>query len=50
MQGTWYVWETAQVNTGFWWGRLREKGHFEDLGVAGKIILKWILHKWDGKA
>jgi len=45
MQGMWHVWETAQVNTVFWWGQLREKGHFEDLDVAGRIILKWILHK-----
>jgi hypothetical protein len=33
-----------------WWGQLREKGHFEDLGVAGRKKLKWILHKWAGKA
>jgi len=50
MQGIWHVWETATVNTGFWWGQLREKGHFEDLDVVGRIKLKWILHKWDGKA
>jgi len=50
MQGMWHVWETAQVNRGFWWGRLREKGHLADLGVVGRIILKWILHKWHGKA
>jgi hypothetical protein len=50
MQGMWHVWKTARVNTGFWWGRLREKGHLEDLGVVGRIILKWILHTWDGKA
>jgi len=28
-------------------GNLRERGHLEDLGVGGRIILRWIL-KWDG--
>jgi hypothetical protein len=25
------------------------KGHSEDLGVDGRIILEWILEKWGGK-
>jgi hypothetical protein len=35
------------VYTGFWWGNLRERGHLEDLGVDGRIILRWIFSKWD---
>jgi hypothetical protein len=35
------------VHTGFCWGNLTEKGHLGDPGVNGRIILRWILKKWD---
>jgi hypothetical protein len=35
------------VYTGFWWGILRERDHLEDPGVVGRIIVNWILRKWD---
>jgi hypothetical protein len=31
-----------EVHTGFRWGNLRERDHFEDPGVNWRIILKWI--------
>jgi hypothetical protein len=31
----------------FWWGNLRERGHWGDPGVDGRVILIWIFKKWD---
>ena len=47
-----WAWNVArmgrgEVYTGFWWGNLRERDHFEDPAVDGRIILRWILSKWD---
>jgi hypothetical protein len=39
---------TYEVEERFWWERLREGDHLEDLSVDGMIILKWIFEKWDG--
>ena len=35
------------MHTGFWWGNLREIDHFEDQGIDGRIILRWIFRDWD---
>jgi hypothetical protein len=42
-----YVWGRAKVYTGFRWRNLRERDHFEDPGVDGRIILRYIFRKWD---
>jgi hypothetical protein len=46
----WHVGVTGEVHKWFWLGDLMEGEHLEDLGVDGRIILKWILKKWDGDA
>ena len=30
------------------WEELRKGDHFEDPGVDGRILLKWIFKRWDG--
>ena len=33
---------------GCWWGSLRERGHWGDQDVDGRIILRWIFRKLEG--
>jgi hypothetical protein len=37
----------GEVCIGFWWGNMRERDHWGDTGVDGRIILGWIYRKWD---
>jgi hypothetical protein len=37
-----------EVCTGFWWGSLRERDHWGDPDVDGRIILRGIFRKWEG--
>ena len=30
------------------WGNLRERDHWRDQYVDGRIILRWIFRKWEG--
>jgi hypothetical protein len=46
---------TAELYTGFWWGNLRERDHFEDPGVDEGIILRFKFWKlgvvvWTGSS
>jgi hypothetical protein len=38
----------GDVRAGFWWGTLWKKYRFEDLGIDGRMMLKWIFKKWVG--
>jgi hypothetical protein len=42
-----HEWGKEEVHTGFWWGNLRERDHMEDPRMDERIILRWILRKWD---
>jgi len=30
-----------------WWGNMKERNHWENPGVDGRIILRWIFRKWN---
>ena len=44
----WHVWRKGEVCTMFWWGNLRVRDHWGDHDVDRRIILRWILRKWEG--
>ena len=46
--GEWKKLHGGEVCTGFWWGNPRERDHWGDPGVDGRIILRWIFSKWEG--
>jgi hypothetical protein len=37
-----------EVHAVFWWGKLKEGAHFEDTGVNGRTVLKWMFEKLNG--
>jgi len=40
--------EKRRMQTGFWWGRVREQDQCEDWGVNRRVILKCMFKEWDG--
>ena len=42
------LFKNAVTVTRFWWVNLRERDHWGDKDVDGRIILRWILRKWEG--
>ena len=55
IKGTRLVWHVAcvggkrEVCTGFWSGNVKERGRFQDLGVDGRSVLKWVVKQSDGR-
>jgi hypothetical protein len=43
-----YYYIASVVEEGCWWGSLRERGHWGDQDVDGRIILRWIFRKLGG--
>jgi hypothetical protein len=44
----WHIWGRSEGCTGFWWGNLRERGHWREPDIDGRIILRWIFRKLEG--
>jgi hypothetical protein len=44
------VWGRVETSTGVWWGNLRERDHWRDPGVDGRIIIRRIFRKCDVEA
>ena len=40
----------GKMPRGFWREKLEEGDHLENLGIDGKIILKWILNRLGGNS
>jgi hypothetical protein len=38
-----------EMDTRFWWGDLKETECQEDIGIDGRIILKWLLETQDDR-
>ena len=50
MRGMWNLRGTRVVHKEFWRKNLMVRDHLEDPGVDCRIILRWILKKWDREA
>jgi hypothetical protein len=44
----WRLWGRIEECTGYWWGSLRERGHWGDQDVDRRIILRRIFRKLEG--
>ena len=45
--GMWRVRGRIEGCTGCWWGSLRERDHWGDQDVDGRILLRWIFRKFE---
>jgi hypothetical protein len=47
MGGSCSTYGEGEAYRGFWWGNLKYRDHLGDPGVDGRIILRWIVRKYD---
>jgi hypothetical protein len=46
----WHVWGIGEVHARIWWGKVKVGNHLGDLGIDGKLILKWVSNESFGRA
>jgi hypothetical protein len=44
-QDMWHVWGRGEVFAGLWLGGPKVRDHWEDLGIGGRITLRWTIGK-----
>jgi hypothetical protein len=44
----WHIWGSEEVHKVFQWGEVSKIDRWEELGIDGRIILKWIFKDSDG--
>jgi hypothetical protein len=44
----WLGWRKGERCTRCWWGNQKERDHWGDQDVGGRIILRWIFRKLEG--
>jgi hypothetical protein len=44
-----HAWKRGEMHINFWQENLKETNHLEALSIDGRVILKWILKKEDGR-
>jgi hypothetical protein len=49
-RGMWHTWGRREKCTRFWWDSTKERDHWEDQGVGGKMGREWFLRRlaWGG--
>jgi hypothetical protein len=44
-----HIWNRRKMHKKLWYINLKEGAHVVDLCTVGRIVVKWILKKWEGK-
>lgn len=42
--------EGREMHVGLWWVKVKERDKLQEPGAYGRMILKWLLKKYDGGA